>query len=757
MDKVTPQKRNIKEVIGRYLRYWYIFAGAVGIALAVAYIYLRYADPIYMARSSVILKGEKSGGGPTEAAAFNDIALLSTNRSIDNEIFIFKSRRLMEDVIKELDLSVTYIIEGQVRDVEIYGEDLPLRVLVKDFSPAFYGKSFEMEFRDDNGFTLTDGVRKSVEKFGQEIEMPYGKFTIVSEGGATFSSEDKPLKVRFENVVRKAEGYSNRLSVRTASANTSALILSFSDPVPEKALNILETLIPVYKTETVQDKKEIAQRTVEFIDERLDYLTQELNRVEQNVEDYKQRYELTDVETQAQQYSAEKSASRRDVEEINVQIQVLSSIEEYLNGQSEGNYNIVPSTLTIQDGTLNGLIAKFNELQLERERVLRNTMPSNPVILNINDQLDNLIENIKENLRNIKSSLQISRRNLMAKSGMVDSKVQMVPMIERQLIEITRQQEIKRSLYIYLLQKKEEASLTLAASVSDLRVVDPPLLMGQVAPKKTNIYGYALILGLFIPFLGIYIKELLGSKIETRSEVESLTRTPILGEICMNKGSDFVVANVKNRTPVAEMFRLLRTNLRFALTGKDNKVVLVTSSMNGEGKSFFSINMATTLAGAGKRVIILECDLRRPTILEKLDIKESKKGLTDYVVDDVTSLDDVIFTSEVDERMDILPAGSMSPNPAEILLNDKIGSIIEKLRQVYDYIILDTPPVGMVADALTLNEFSDLSVYLVRYNYTERKQLKTIEDLFMGKQLNNPLIVLNGAKKTNSAYYTYGY
>ncbi|HKL03969.1 MAG TPA: polysaccharide biosynthesis tyrosine autokinase, partial [Cryomorphaceae bacterium] len=502
---------------------------------------------------------------------------------------------------------------------------------------------------------------------------------------------------------------------------------------------------------------EIARRTVDFIDERLDYLTQELNRVEQNVEDYKQRYELTDVETQAQEYSSQKMINRRDVEDINIQIQVLTSIEEYLSGQSEGNYNIVPSTLSIEDATLNGLIAKFNELQLERERVLRNTRPSNPVVLNMNDQLDNLIDNIRENLRNIKESLLITRRNLMAKSGIVDTKVKMVPMIERQLIEITRQQEIKRSLYIYLLQKKEEASLTLAASVSDLRVVDPPLLMGQVAPKKTNIYGYALILGLFIPFLGIYIKELVGSKIETRSEVESLTRTPILGEICMNKSKEFVVASVKKRTPVAEMFRLLRTNLRFALTGKDNKVVLVTSSMNGEGKSFFSINMATTLAGAGKKVIILECDLRRPTILEKLGIDKAKKGLTDFVVGEVSNLEDVIFNSGVEDKMDILPAGSMSPNPAEILLNEKVGQIIEELRQNYDYILLDTPPVGMVADALTLNEFADLSVYLVRYNYTERKQLKTIEDLFMGKQLNNPLLVLNGSKKVNSAYYTYGY
>ncbi|MCA1761447.1 MAG: GumC family protein [Cryomorphaceae bacterium] len=757
MESGKSQSRNIKEIIGRYLRYWYLFAAFTGVAIAIAYTYLRYADPIYMARTSVVLKGEKSGSGPSESAAFSDIALLSADKSIENEIFIFKSRRLMEDVIRELELSVVYIIEGQVRDVEIYGKDLPLRVLVSDFSPEFYGKTFEMQFRDDNSFRLSAGERKSIEKFGQEIEMPYGKFTIVSEGGASFSSNDKPLRIRFENVVRKAESYSNRLNIRTASKNTSALVLSFSDPVPEKALNILETLIPVYNEETVQDKREIARRTVEFIDERLDYLTQELNRVEQNVEDYKQQYELTDVETQAQQYSAEKSASRREVEEINVQIQVLTSIEDYLSGQAEGNYNIVPSTLTIEDGTLNGLIAKFNELQLERERVLRNMMPSNPVVLNMNDQLDNLIGNIKENLRNIKSSLQISRRNMMAKAGMVDSKVQMVPMIERQLIEITRQQEIKRSLYIYLLQKKEEASLTLAASVSDLRIVDPPLLMGQVAPKKANIYGYAVILGLFIPFLGIYIKELVSSKIETRSQVESLTRTPILGEICLNKGKDFIVANVKERTAVAEMFRLLRTNLRFALTGNGKKVVLVTSSMNGEGKSFFSVNMATTLAGAGKKVIIMECDLRRPTILEKCGISETKKGLTDYIIGDIDQIEDLIFTTDIDKNMDILPAGSLSPNPAEILLSDKIEDIIKQLREKYDYVILDTPPVGMVADALTLNEFADLSVYLVRYNYTEQKQLKTIEDLFMGKQLNNPLLVLNGAKKVNSTYYTYGY
>lgn len=755
MFEQNTEKKDIVGILMKYLKYWYLFALCAIVALVIAFVYLRYTTPMYAANTSLLLKGVKSGGGLSESAAFSDIELMNSGRSIDNEILILKSFSLMEKVVRKMELYVTFWIEGQVRDVEIYKADAPFRIIVSDYSPDFYGKSFVVYFKDDNSFEIEDDVL-TTEKFGQEIVKPYGKFTIVSETDVALSEQNKPVTVRFHDPLQLAHGLAARLNVYSINANASALMIGISDAVPNKAKDLLTVLIEVYEEVTVDDKNKIAEKTVEFIDDRLTFLTEELNRVEMNVEQYKQEHELTDVGSQAQEFVQAASSNRKELEAINIQLEVLNSIELYLQGQAGGNYELVPSTLTIQDATLNGLIAKFNELQLDRERMLRTTLPNNPIIININDQLNNLRDNILENLKNIKNSLVITRRNLMAKSGMVGSQIQMVPVIERQLIEITRQQEIKQALYLYLLQKKEESSLSLAASVSNSRIIDPPIVRGQISPNKTNIMAYSLLLGLFVPFLGLYLKNLLTNKIESRKDVEKLTNVPILGEICHDKSGEVVVTQVNERTPISEMFRLLRTNLRFSTGGAENKVILITSSMKGEGKTFFTINMGSSLSGAGHKVLIIEFDLRRPMLLKHLKL-EQKKGVTDYIVGDVKDYESVIFPSGVNDNLDIMSAGTLPPNPAELILNERVANLIAAMRAKYDYVLLDCPPVGKVADALTLNEYIDSAVYLVRYNYTEKDQLKIIDDIFVGKMLKNPLIVLNDSSKYNVGSYTYGY
>lgn len=344
----------------------------------------------------------------------------------------------------------------------------------------------------------------------------------------------------------------------------------------------------------------------------------------------------------------------------------------------------------------------------------------------------------------------------MARSGLVDDQINKVPMIERQMIEITRQQEIKQAIYLYLLQKKEESALSLAAAVSNTRTIDPPVSKGPVSPVKTNILAYSLILGLFIPFLGIYLKNLLTNKVERKHDVTGLTKTPILGEICHSKEKEFVVARPNIKTPISEMFRLIRTNLHYTGIGGSNKCLLVTSSMSGEGKSFFCVNIGASFAGTGKNVLIIEFDLRRPKLMKNLGI-EAEKGLTDYIVGDVDQLENVVIPSGVEENLDILPAGTLPPNPAELMLNEKVANMVNELKKVYDYIILDTAPVGKVADAYTLKDFAELSVYIVRYNYTEKDQLGLIDEIFEQKKLNSPMIILNDSKKANNGGYTYGY
>jgi len=753
----SKEQKDIKSILRKYLRYWYLFLIGAGIALAAAFVYLRYATPLYLASTTIMFKDQGKGGGLTETAAFSDIELLSTSKSIDNEILILKSHNIMKRVIDELKIDRTFVIEGQIRDVEIYGEDIPIDIITEESSDAMNGKSFRIHFKDDNSFLLEEGGKKTQHQFGKAIQKDYGQFTIVSIQGFSFSESNHPLLISFHNGNSVAKSYSNRLGVRPINSQASALKISVKDPVPEKARDVLEKLIEIYEEESVNDKNQIASKTVEFIDDRLDYLTQELSRVEQNVEKYKQEMELTDVDAQAAQYISAASENRKSVEEIDIQLDVLRSIENYLLNQETNEYNLVPTTLNIKDITLNELITRFNQLQQERERSLGSgTRPTNPYILNINEQLRNLKQNILENLRNIKNGLRITRKNLMAKSGLVDDQINKVPMIERQLIEITRQQEIKQAIYLYLLQKKEESALSLAATVSNTRTIDPPAARGPVSPVKTNILAYSLILGLFIPFLGIYLKNLLTNKVERKADVTNLTQAPILGEICHSKEKEFVVAKPNIKTPISEMFRLIRTNLHYTGIGAENKCLLVTSSMSGEGKSFFCVNIGATFAGTGKNVLIIEFDLRRPKLMKNLGI-EAKKGLTDYIVGDVDQLENVVVPSGIDENLDILPAGTIPPNPAELILSDKVAEMVTELKKVYDYIVLDTSPIGKVADAFALKNFAELSVYIVRYNYTNKDQLSFIDEIFEHKKLNSPMIVLNDSKKANNGGYTYGY
>lgn len=757
MFEQKSDQKDIKAILQKYQRYWYLFAIGASLALFVAFLYLRYATPIYSAKTTILLKSEKGGDGPSETAAIGDFALMNTERSIDNEILMLKSHGLMARVVNQLQLEISYISAGHVRDVEIYGSDVPIKIIINNYSPAFYGKSFILHFKDDNSFNLEDNENHTY-RFGDEIAMPYGKFTIVSDAESVMSEANKPLTVRFNDPEKLAKMYANKLNVSQVNKNTSALAISIEDPVAKKATAILSELLNVYELENKEDKNKIAKKTVDFLNDRLEYLTQELNSVEMNVENYKQEHKLTDVDVQAQEYLATASVTRKQVEDLDIQLDVLRSIEAYLTSNSgdAGDFKLVPSTLTIQDATLNGLIAKFNELQLDRQRIMRTSRENNPAVINIDEQLKNLRSNILENLKNIKQSLYITKRNLEAKSGLAGDKIDKVPVMQRQMVEITREQEIKQSLYLYLLQKKEESALSLASSVSNLRIVDVPESKGPVAPVKTNILAYSILLGLFLPFLGIFLKNLINNTIESRSEVERLTRTPILGEICHDSSDMNVVARPNERTPIAEMFRLLRTNLRFSMAGKENKVILITSSMSEEGKTFLSINLGSTLAGSGKNVLIIEFDLRRPKLLKRLDLPKSK-GLTDFLVGDVEDVNSVIWPSQIDPNLKILSAGTLPPNPAEIILDERVGKLIESLRKEYDHIILDCPPVGKVADALTLNDHIDSSIYLVRYNRTQKEQIALVDDIFRHQRLKNMLIVLNDARKSNNGNYSYGY
>jgi tyrosine-protein kinase Etk/Wzc len=752
-----PEGKDVKRILLQYTRYWYLFLLGTTLALGTAFLYLRYyAVPQYRVYSTLLIKDDKSGSGVSSADALSDLSTFKSTRNINNETQVLNSKSLMIRVINELDLYANYYVKGRIKDVELYGNASPIKVLISSMAPTAVGKAFAIHLKSNNTFELDDYSRNNLTQysFGQQIKKPYGTFTILTTSAKSVAGDR--IIVQFQDIQQVANYYNQNLSIQPINKDASILVLSLVNPIPAKAKDVLTKLIEVYNKEAIEDKNLMATNTLRFLDERLQYLTAGLSGVEKTVEQFKSINGLTDITTQASDYTAQASSYNTQLSEWAIQIDVLESLENYLKN-AKGNNATVPSTLGIKDETLMGLITKFNELQLERERMLRTTEPGSVFVQNLDEQLVNLRVNILENLRNIKKGLQITSNNLKASSGQFQSKIRKVPAMERELLEINRQQSIKQNIYSYLLQKREETALSLAATASTARVIDPA--MGgdfPISPNGQTTYLMALLLGLGIPFAGIYTRDLLNNKVQTQQDITAVTPTPIIGEIAHNSSKETVVVSNVSRTPIAEMFRLVRTNLHFAAIGKQNLVMLVTSGMSGEGKTFFSINLGASLAITGQRVILLDLDLRNPKVASELKLPDGL-GLTNYLVANDVFIDDIIRLSGSVPGMFVISAGSIPPNPAELIMSSKFAHLIQELKERFDYIIIDTPPVGQVADAFTLNSFVDFTLYVVRYGYTQKAQLGIIKNIYKNKTLNHPMIVLNDAKEINGNNYGYGY
>ncbi|RZK44899.1 MAG: polysaccharide biosynthesis tyrosine autokinase, partial [Hymenobacter sp.] len=731
------------------------------IALAVAYTYLRYyAVAEYEISSTLLIKNESSKPELSGLGGMGGAGISGGANDLNNEVQVLKSKSLMERVVNDLSFFASYYIKGKIRDIEVYGKTSPITIVISKLNPLTYGKRIIIHLKPNNDFSLTEeGAQTSTtHKLGQLITKPYGSFTVIatpyiSEANKPFS---KDILVQFNDIKGVAAGLNGALTIVPVSKESTILAVSLVDAVPERGKDVINKLIEIYNREALEYKNRNATNTINFLDERLRGITSELSGVERGVEKFKKQNDVADVSSQASNYITQASTYNKQLSDWAIQIDVLESIENYLN-KTSGQYSMVPSSLGIQDPTLVGLIEKFNGLQLERERMLRTTEVDNPLVQNINEQLANLRTNILENLQNIKRGLVITSRNLKASSGQFQSQIKKVPSIERELLEINRQQAVKQTLYSFLLQKREEAGLELAATVSNSRIIDPALSGNYpVAPNAQMVYLMALLLGLSIPFLAIYIKELMNDKIQNTQDIEQLTATPILGEILLNNKRETLVVTKSNRSPIAEMFRLIRANLNYLMFKKDNKVILVTSSMSGEGKTFFSLNFAASLLLIDKKVILLELDLRNSDLSHVLGISDSL-GVTDYLSSDRVVISDIIQQSAVVPGLSVIGSGPRPVNPAELLLSAKLAYLIEELRESYDYIILDTAPVGKVSDVFGLTPLIDSGIYLIRCNYTYKRMVNIVDSIYRSNKINNMMIVVNGTKAIDSDSYGYGY
>ena len=759
LDTENPNAKSLNVILAGYLRYWHWFLLGALVATGCTFLYLRYlAIPQYYVSSILLIKDTKASPDLSGAGKFTESEMPKA-KSVDDEIEVMKAKSLLLRVVSELSLNTSYYIQGRFKDVEIYEKNLPIKLIVNSLDSTAYDKKIIVQLTANNSFHLDERTgHNATYQFGQQITRPYGTFTIVStpDFPRFQHSKDKRIIIRFRNPHDLVDQFSNNLVVAPIKKESNVLRVSLVEALPERGKAIINKLLEDYNKEALENKNMMATGTITFLDNRLQNLTAELNGVEKNVEQYKRQNEVADEGTQASSYVTQANDNSQKLTDWATQIDVLESIENYLK-QGNGQSQMVPSTLGIQDQTLLGLITKFSDLQMERERMLRTSEPGNPLVQTMNEQIANLRSNILENLRNIKNGLVITSNRLKASSRQFSSRIRNVPVIQRELLEISRQQAIKQNLYEYLLQKREEAALVLAATVSNSRVIDSAMLMDPypISPNKQLLYMLALLVGLAVPFTSIYVKGMLNDKVQTRQDVEMLSRTPILGELAHNK--DGILAVTKNnRGPAAETFRFIRANLSFAAGGRENKVLLVTSSMGGEGKTFFTINLGASLVLAGQRVVLLELDLRKPALSQALDLMAGP-GLTDYIVSNNILVHDLVKPSNNVPGLMVISSGPIPPNPAELMMSPKLAHLIAELRRSFDYVIIDTAPIGLVADALGLSPLVDSSIYVVRYNHTYKRQLAVIDNIYRANSLNHLMIVLNDALGADTYGYGYDY
>jgi tyrosine-protein kinase Etk/Wzc len=750
----NEEEINLQEWLLRFVRQWKWFVLSVVLLLAASLIYLRYAPKIYEVNAALLLKDERKGGG-SELMALQELNLFEAKSNVDNEIEILKTANLMEKVVREMDIYFEYYMSGRVRTSEVYGKDVPLRFWLPsgqtDSVPAarfkvIYGERGALEFKGeyaDEDFLVQSSIRE------KQVDLPFG--SLLMEAGASEPGTEVEVKLRKPLAV--ARGILSDLEISLSSKTTTVVDLKLRTVHPRKGVEILEHFVEAYNRDNMEDQNLVTQNTALFLDERLDSITIELARVEQQVERYKQSQELTDISSEAQLFLQQSSQNEAKRLELETQLSIVQDLQSYLE-QSDNADKLLPA-LGLQSQGLNNLINEYNTLLLQQLRLRTTASEDNKALIDLNRQLSALASNVKASLGREKRNLDILLANVEQQARLYSSKITSIPRQEREFMEIQRQQAVKAELYLFLLQKKEENALSMILVIPKAKVIDRPRSTSDpVAPRRNIIFVIALLLGLGLPVMIIVLREYFKFYIENKAELEKLSQVPVLGEIPRSQETGNIVLQQHSTNTLAEMFRLLRSNLLFVL-GKDHKkVILISSSVGGEGKTFMSINLGLSLAFLNKKVLIMGLDVRKPKLAEYLGL-DTKSGISLYLSghSDRASL---LKPSGVHPLLDVVAAGPIPPNPNELLASKELDELIEQYRQDYDYIILDSAPVGAVSDAYQLNRFADACLYVVRAEYTPKQSISEAEDIYKQKKLNNMYFLLNGSD-IKKAGYRYGY
>lgn len=746
---------SLADIVYKYLPYWPLFVLLIIFTLAGAWVYLRYEMPVYETTASILIKDDQAGGGMPDGSPLQAFDLFGSQKNVENEAAILQSKTLMQQVVENLHLYAPVTVEGRVISQSAY---VYSPIIIEARNPD----SLKSVKRIDFTYNETDqSVHIANKKFplNQWVHTDYGTLQFLPNPhyqipeNPNEKNHDYNFYFSLKNVKNAANSILSKLSATTSDRGATVIDLSIKGEVAVKGEDILNELLKVYNKAAILDKNVLAANTLKFVEDRLKFVVNDLDSVEDRLQHYKAKNNITDISSQGEIYLQTVAANDEKLNEINIQLDVLNQVEKYVSSK-EGSGGIVPATIGVADPVLTGLLQKLSELELEYTQTKELVPENHPSVKSLADAIQKLKPGILENIHNQRSNLLVSKKNLTATINEMEAMLKTIPEKEKELLGINRQQSIKNNIYTFLLQKREETALSFASAVADSRIIDAAESSSKpVSPKKKLVYLGAFVLALGLGIAYVYLKDALTRTVQHRSEIEKYTDIPFLGEVSYDKSKSPIVITEGKRSFIAEQFRQLRTSLGYMGLDETHKRILITSSISGEGKSFIAINMGISLALMGKKVALLELDLRKPKLSEKFNISRHT-GLSNYLIGKKEKADIIKDTGI--ENLYLIPAGPIPPNPSELISNGGLKALLASLEADFDYILMDTAPVNPVTDAYILSPLSDVTLFVIRHDYTPKVFLQNLSEQHKLNSLKNPAIVYNGIRGKGVNKYGYG-
>lgn len=744
---IEPDRASLRTYLLPYLRQWPWFVLSLSLALAGAYAFLLYKQPVYRIQASLLLQDEKRGN--TQTNPLKELEVYSPKKVVENELEVLHSFTLMNRVVSDLHLDIRYFEKTSVGKRELY-TDSPVRLLIESGNPTLYKKLLTLDFPTSE----TVRINEQAYPINQSVQTPYGRLRVITRqpvGPAT-----KTLLVQAMPQASAVDMYLANLKAEPTSKTSTVIHLTLDDAVPQKGEAILNALINEYNQAAITDKNKVATNTLRFVENRLRIVSGELAGIEKGVEKYKATLGITDLSAQAQSLLQTTTQNDTQLNQVNIQLASLNDLQKFVNMQADKRGS-TPATVGLSDPVLLGQIDKLSQLELERDQKLQTTTPENPMLQSLDNQIKATRNNISQNISTMKSMLTNSQVQYLAKNQKMEGAIRAIPQRERALVDITRQQTIKNDLYDYLLKKREEMAVTFASAIGDSRTIDAAKSSASpVKPVPVVIYALFGLVGLLIPTAAVAGKGALNTRISRRNEVEDSTQIPILGEVMSKRNRDTLVVAPHNRSVIAEQIRTIRTNLQLGRADvTESQVLLCTSSISGEGKSFISLNLGASLAMLRQPTVIIEMDMRVPRLHQSFNIDNSV-GLSTYLNGEAT-LEEVLQPVPGNPNYFIIPSGPLPPDPSELLSSPLVNQLLQLLRERFSYIILDAPPIGIVTDAQVVASYADSTLFIVRHGVTPKHSLKMLDMLHREQRFQNMRIILNAVGNGESDHDNHRY